>query len=306
MRVVFFGTPEVAVPSLLAVLGSSHEVTGVVTQPDRVRGRGREPSPSSVKRAAEDAGLPVLQPESPKLPGFADALEVLEPEALAVVAYGHILPIEVLQVAPAMNVHFSLLPRYRGAAPVQRALMDGVTESGVSVFMLEPTIDTGPVLLVGRVEIGEGETAGELLERLAPLGAELLVAALDGWENGTLMAEEQEDAEASRAPKITAEETEIDWSQPAQRIVNVVRALSPKPGAHTTFRGKRLIVLRARLAPGTGAPGEVLVPTEEGLVVAAGEGAVEIVELRPEGKGAMEGAAFARGYRPEPGTALGR
>src|SRR6266487_2847367 len=170
MRVAFMGTPDVAVPSLEAVMASSHDVVVVVTQPDKPRGRRREVSASPVKAVAEARGLPVLQPRSPKEEGFTDALGVFEPQALAVVAYGHILPMTILELAPAMNVHFSLLPRYRGAAPVQRALMDGVTETGVSVFMLEPTIDTGPVVAVERIAVEPGETAGDILARLAPIG----------------------------------------------------------------------------------------------------------------------------------------
>lgn len=304
MRAVFFGTPAVAVPSLRALLGSSHTVTGVVTQPDKPRGRGREPSPSPVKQVALEAGLPLLQPGSPKLPGFAEALEVLEPEVLTVVAYGHILPREVLAAAPAMNVHFSLLPRYRGAAPVQRALMDGATETGVSVFLLEPTVDTGPLLVLRAVRIGPEETAGDLLERLAPMGAEALLDALGGWETGRLSGEPQDDAEASPAPKITPEETGIDWSWPAERVVNHIRGLSPRPGAHTPARGRRLIVLRARPAHGTGEPGIVLAAGEDGLVVAAGAGALELLEVQPEGKRPMPGPAFVRGYRPAPGMPL--
>lgn len=305
MRAVFFGTPAVAVPALRALLDDpAHDVAGVVTQPDRPRGRGRALAASPVKLLAEEAGVPVLQPESPKLPGFADALDVLEPEVLTVVAYGHILPRDVLAVAPAMNVHFSLLPRYRGAAPVQRALMDGATETGVSVFVLEPTVDTGPVLVRRAVAIQREETAGELLERLAPMGAALLLDALAGYAAGTAVAEPQDDAEASPAPKITPEETVIRWEQPAQRIVDLVRGLSPRPGARTRFRGRQLTVLRARLGAGDGPPGAVLRADGDGLVVAAGTGAVALVEVQPEGKRAMPGEAFVRGYRPEPGQRL--
>jgi methionyl-tRNA formyltransferase len=223
MRVVFMGTPDVAVPSLRALLDSPHEVAAVVTQPDKPRGRGKGISASPVKHLAEERGIPVLQPASPKEEGFADALAVFEPQALAVVAYGHILPIAVLDVAPAMNAHFSLLPRYRGAAPVQRALMDGATETGVSVFLLEPTVDTGPVIAVERVEIGPEETAGELLDRLAPIGARLLVRALADLERGTLSPVPQTDVEATPAPKVRPEEAEIDWQRPAPDLANLAR-----------------------------------------------------------------------------------
>ena len=303
MRVVFMGTPDVAVPALRALLDSSHDVAAVVTQPDKPRGRGRDVSASPVKVLAEERGLPVLQPASPKDEGFADALSVFEPQALAVVAYGHILPRAVLAIAPAMNAHFSLLPRYRGAAPVQRALMDGVTETGVSVFMLEPTVDTGPVVGVERVDVGPGETAGELLERLAPIGARLLVSAIDDLERGTLQAIPQGDIDASPAPKIKPEEAEIDWTRPARDLANLVRALNPRPGAFTTAGGKRLIVWRAHPVDGSGSPGSVL-SAGPGLEIAAGEGALALEEVQLEGKRAMPAQEFVRGRHLEIGRSL--
>lgn len=303
MRVVFMGTPDVAVPALRALLDSRHEVAAVVTQPDKPRGRGRDVSASPVKLLAEERGLPVMQPASPKDDGFADALSVFEPEALAVVAYGHILPRPILAIAPAMNAHFSLLPRFRGAAPVQRALMDGVTETGVSVFMLEPTVDTGPVVGVERVGVGPEETAGELLERLAPIGARLLVRAIDDLERGTLEAIAQSDLDASPAPKIKPEEAEIQWTRPARELANLVRALNPRPGAFTTAGGKRLIVWRARAIDDSGSPGSVL-SVGPGLTVAAGEGALELVEVQLEGKRALPAEEFLRGRHLEVGRPL--
>ncbi|HJT37075.1 MAG TPA: methionyl-tRNA formyltransferase [Actinomycetota bacterium] len=303
MRVVFMGTPDVSVPALRALLASPHDVAAVVTQPDKPRGRGRDVSASPVKQLAVESGLPVLQPRSPKDEGFAEALSVFEPQALAVVAYGHILPRAILAIAPAMNAHFSLLPRYRGAAPVQRALMDGVSETGVSVFMLEPTVDTGPVVAVERVEVGAQETAGELLERLAPIGARLLVRALDDLERGTLEAVPQSDLDASPAPKITPEEAEIAWTKPAADIANLVRALNPRPGAFTTAGGKRLIVWRAHPVDGSGTPGTVL-SAGPGLIVAARPGAVALDEVQLEGKRALRIQDFLRGRRFETGRPL--
>jgi len=303
MRVVFMGTPDVAVPSLRALLDSTHDVTAVVTQPDKPRGRGKGISASPVKLLAEERGIPVLQPASPKEEGFADALAVFEPEALAVVAYGHILPIAVLDVAPAMNAHFSLLPRYRGAAPVQRALMNGATETGVSVFLLEPTVDTGPVVAVERVEVGPEETAGELLGRLAPFGARLLVRALDDLAAGTLSPVPQADVEASPAPKIRPEEAEIDWHHPARDLANLVRALNPQPGAFTTARGKRLLVWRARPVDDSGEPGTVLRAGPD-LVVATGSEGLSLTEVQVAGKRALPAEEFLRGYRLEAGRPL--
>lgn len=303
MKVIFLGTPEVAAAGLRAVLDSPHEIVAVVTQPDRPRGRGRHVAASPMKALAEVRGIPLLQPETPKAATFPGELRAFAPDVLAVIAYGHILPIPVLEVARAVNVHFSLLPRYRGAAPVQRALMDGATETGVSVFLLEPTVDTGPVLARERVAVADDETSGELLARLAPIGAGLLVRTLDALESGTVHPEAQTDEEATKAPKIRPEEAEIDWEQPSRRIANLVRALNPNPGAWTRFRGRRLNVWRARPATGDGKPGTVVDPA--GLVVAAGEGAVALDEVQPEGKRAMAGAEFARGHRPGPDDVLG-
>jgi methionyl-tRNA formyltransferase len=303
MRVVFMGTPDVAVPSLRTLIDSEHDVAAVVTQPDKPRGRGRGVSASPVKQLAEAHGIPVLQPASPKEDGFADALAVFEPQAFAVVAYGHILPAAVLDVAPAMNAHFSLLPRYRGAAPVQRALMDGATETGVSVFLLEPTVDTGPVVAVERVDVGPEETAGELLERLAPIGARLLVRSIDDLERGTLTPVPQTDSEASPAPKIKTEEAQIDWRHPATDLANLVRALNPQPGAFTTARGKRLLVWRARPVEAAGDPGRIL-EAGPGLIVATGSGGLSLTEVQLEGKRVLPAEEFLRGTRLETGRPL--
>jgi len=303
MRIVFMGTPDVAVPALRALIDSNHDVVAVVTQPDKPRGRGRGVAASPVKQVADERGVPVLQPGSPKDEGFVDALSVFEPQALAVVAYGHILPRNVLAVAPALNAHFSLLPRYRGAAPVQRALMDGVEETGVSVFMLEPTVDTGPVVAVERIDVGPEETAGELLERLAPIGAQLLVRALDELERGALEPIPQTDIDASPAPKIAPEEAEIDWTRPARDLANLVRGLNPRPGAFTTAAGNRLLVWRARAVEGTGEPGSVL-SAGPGLIVATGDGGLSLTEVQIAGKRALPIEEFLRGRRFEAGRPL--
>lgn len=305
MRLVFLGTPEVAVATLDALLASDHEVVGVVTQPDRVRKRGREASPSPVKLRALDTRIPVLQPESPKQGGFADELRGLSPDALVVVAYGHILPRAVLEVAPAINAHFSLLPRYRGAAPVQRALMAGETETGVTVFLLEPSVDSGPVLQVERTAIALEDDAGSLLARLAPIGARLVLRALADVAAGR-RGLDQDAGNATPAPKIAPEDREIDWSAPATLIANRIRGLTPEPGAFTTFRGKRLLIRRAHLADAVSTrdlPG-TLVSTQP-FRVATGDGLLELVEVQPEGKRAMDAAEFARGSRPAVGEVLG-
>lgn len=306
MRVVFFGTPDVAARSLERLLASSHEVAGVVTQPDKPRGRHGTPQPPPVKHVALEAGIPVLQPATPKQEGFAGELQALAPDACAVVAYGHLLPPAVLAVPPkgTVNVHFSLLPRYRGAAPVQRALMAGETETGVSVFVLEPTLDTGPVIEQVRVAIEADDTTGALLERLTPVGADALVRVLDALEAGAAVPHEQLDAEATPAPKIRPEEEQIDWTRPAKDIVNLVRALSPNPGAYTWFRGKRVKVWRAEPAAGTGEPGAVLNPGES-FVIATGDRAVRPLELQPDGKRRMPASELARGWRLAGGDRFG-
>jgi methionyl-tRNA formyltransferase len=306
MRVVFFGTPEVATPSLRMLLAGAHEVAAVVTQPDRVRGRGREVSASPVKQVAIAEGIPTLQPQTPKEDGFVEALQVFEPEAFAVVAYGHILPLAVLEVAPAVNVHFSLLPAYRGAAPVQRALMDGVARTGVSVFLLEPTVDTGPVLATAAIDVSDTDTAGDLFDKLAPIGAGLLLSALEQIAMGTADGQVQDPSLASPAPKIKPEEALIDWARPARETANRIRALNPRPGAYTTFDAKRLTLWRAHLLQGpAGEPGTVVIADKTSLVVAAGDGCVALDEVQLEGKRPISGAELVRGYRIEPGVRLG-
>src|SRR5260221_5462846 len=246
MRAIFFGTPEVARIALEELLASHHDVVAVVTQPDRPKGRSGTPRPSPVKERALDAGVPVLQPQTPKQDGFADELRAFSPGVLAVVGYGHILPVAVLEVAPAINAHYSLLPRYRGAAPVQRAIEAGERETGVSTFLLEPSMDSGPIIMQARVDIARGETAGELLARLAPIGADLLVRSIDDLEDGTIAPIPQDPALASPAPKVAPQDARIDWTRPAERIVDAIHAFNPSPGAWTTWRGARLKVWRAQ------------------------------------------------------------
>ncbi|MEX2556849.1 MAG: methionyl-tRNA formyltransferase [Actinomycetota bacterium] len=308
MRVVFFGTPEPAAVALDALLASRHEVAAAVTQPDRPRGRSGTPQPSPVKVRALEAGLPVLQPSSPRDEGFAGTLAGFRPQVCAVVAYGHILPPEVLAVPlrGTVNVHFSLLPAYRGAAPVQRAIMAGETETGVTTFLLEPTVDTGPMLVQIRERIDPDDSTGSLLERLAPIGARALVDTLDGLEAGTLEPVEQDPALASPAPKIKPEEGTIDWRRPALEIADLVRALAPSPGAHSTFREKRIKLWRARPIDGAAAePGAVVDAGKDRLVVATGDGLLEVQELQQEGAKRLEASAFVRGHRPRAGETFG-
>ena len=309
MRVVFFGTPEPAALALDTLLASDHDVIVAVTQPDRPRGRSGKAVAPPVKERALAAGLPVLQPESPRGVGFAETLVGYDPDVGAVVAYGHLLPTDVLAVPKKgfVNVHFSLLPRYRGAAPVQRALMAGETETGVTTFLLEPTFDSGPILMVAREPIAPADTAGDLMGRLAPLGAELLVRTLDGLAAGTLKPQQQDDALATPAPKVKPEEGAIDWARPATELADLVRGLNPAPGAFTALKGRRLKVWRATPVQGStgGAPGAVVDLGKDRLAVGTGDGLLELLEVQLEGSKRLNADEFLRGHRPAPGEMLG-
>jgi methionyl-tRNA formyltransferase len=303
MRAVFFGTPEWAVPSLDALLAADVEVAAVVTNPDRPSGRGMKLQPSPVKRAAAGAGLEVLQPATAKGPELAASLTSLAPDVAVVVAYGRILPGPLLEI-PAhgfVNVHFSVLPAYRGAAPVQRALIDGLDETGVSIMVLTEGMDEGPVLATETTPVGSDETAGEVGARLAEVGARILVPALRGYVGGTLVPVPQDDARATYAPKVTPEEARLDWSGTAAAIANKVRGLNPAPGAWTTLGDDRVKVWRARPFPGPelGA-GELL--AGDALYVGTGSGAVVVEEAQVAGKKRMAGLEMARGLRLAPGA----
>jgi methionyl-tRNA formyltransferase len=306
MRIVFFGTPEAAVPSLEAFVSDPDvEVVAVVTNPDRPSGRGYKLTPPPVKVAAEAHGLPVWQPEKPR--EILDHLVALRLDACAVVAYGALLPQDVLDAGGRgfVNLHFSLLPAWRGAAPVQHAVMHGDRVGGVTCFVLDKGMDTGDVLLTEQTEIDPDETAGELMARMAVLGAPVLVRAVQGLVDGSIQPRPQDHDQATLAPKIANEDAVIDWAQPAARVHNFVRGLNPVPGAFTLLDGERLKVHRTRLADGSGVAGEVLHLDAEGPVVATGDGAVLLTEVQPAGKARMNGAAFANGYRPQ-GKRLGK
>ncbi len=318
MRIAFLGTPEVAVPALQTLLAADDvEVAVVITNPDRAKGRSKRPVPPPVKVAAEAAGVPVWQPTKPR--EVRDELRDLDVDACAVVAYGALLPQDVLDVGGRgfVNLHFSLLPRWRGAAPVQHALRAGDTETGVTTFVLERGMDTGPVLKTVRVPIDPAESAGELLERLAVIGAPVLLDALRALVAGASPVP-QTDQGVSLAPKIEPDDVVIDFDAPCRSVIDLVRSADPAPGAHTRFRDKRLKVFRASPAepstdapdapeasPAEPAPGTVVETRRDGVVVACADGAIRLDVVQPEGKPRMDGAAFANGYRPEPGERLG-
>lgn len=298
MRIAFFGTPAPAVPALSAFVAAPDvTVAAVVTNPDRPAGRGYTLRPPPVKEAAQEAGLPVWQPEKPR--EILDDLARLGVDACAVVAYGSLLPVDVLDAGGAgfVNLHFSLLPAWRGAAPVAHAILHGDTETGVTCFVLEAGMDTGPVLASARTAVGESETAGELTARLAEIGAPLLVEAVRGLVDGSITPVPQDHDRATYAAKITPDDARLDWTGDASSLADAVRAFNPVPGAHTTFDGQRLKIHRAVPVPGSGAPGLVLAG-EDGPAVACGRGALRLDEVQPAGKPRMTGTDFANGYRP--------
>jgi methionyl-tRNA formyltransferase len=301
VRIAFFGTPAPAVPALEALLADPRiEVPLVVTNPDRPRGRGHELTPPPVKEAAVRADVPVAQPA--RAAEVAERLSSLRIDACAVVAYGQILRKSLLAVPRHgfVNLHFSLLPAWRGAAPVQATILHGDRLTGVTCFVLDEGMDTGPVLLTRSTKVGPTETAGELTSRLATLGAPLLVEAMVGLVDGTLEPVPQDDAAATYAAKISPRDAILDWSAAAEHLERCVRAYQPVPGAHTTLAGDRLKVHAARVVPGRGEPGTIVVIDDRtgAPVVACGREALRLDEVQPAGKRRMSGAAFVNGYQP--------
>jgi methionyl-tRNA formyltransferase len=309
LRVAFLGNAAWSVPSLERLAEGRHDVALVLTRDARPAGRGHRPRRTPVAVEAERLGLELMETPTVRVGDGFGRLQESAPDVLVVVAYGEILPARVLGLARVMpvNLHFSLLPRWRGAAPVQRAILAGDEGTGVSTMRMTEGLDEGPVLLQAPTAIGPEENAGSLGARLAALGAELLAETLDTLAAGTLEERPQDEALASFAPRLKPDERRIDWSAPAEEVVRRVRAFAPKPGATTVFRGRSLKVLRARAtedAPGGGA-GRVAVASKRDLVVRAGAGAVELLEVAPEGRGRMSGADLVRGDGPEPGEILG-
>lgn len=298
MRAVFLGTPEFAVPSLRA-LASEHDLAAVFTQPDRPKGRGKRLSESPVKIAASEMRIPVYQPERVRREEAIETLRAIGPEMMVVVGYGQIIPQTVIDLPRhgILNVHASLLPKYRGAAPIQWAIANGEIETGVTIMRIDAGLDTGDTLLKASLPIEPAETAPELSARLAPLGAALLLEAIRLIQAGAAQWEEQNDAEATLAPILKREDGRIDWSRPAQQIYNRMRGFTPWPGAHTGFRGQQLSILGARPTEnGGGAPG-TLIPRGRQLFAACGNStALEILEVQLAGKKPMSAGAFLNGY----------
>jgi len=327
VRLVLAGTPAVALPSLDTLAASTHEVVAVLTRPDAPAGRGRSLVPSPVRVRAEELGMPVLTPSDPRDPAFQEQLRDLAPDACPVVAYGSLLPRSVLDIPVHgwVNLHFSLLPAWRGAAPVQRAIMAGDEVTGACTFLIEEGLDTGPVFGVTTEAIRPTDTSGDLLSRLATGGASLLVATMDGIESGGLVARPQASEGVSLAPKLTVDEARIDWTRPAPAVDRHVRGCTPSPGAWTTFRGERLKVLPVTRVAGLDlpmpvadldlpmpvadvdlptqaqlAPGELVV-TKSAVLVGTGSAPVRLGTVQARGRKPMSAADWARGVRAEPG-----
>jgi methionyl-tRNA formyltransferase len=309
MRILFWGTPDFAVPPLRALLGEGFDVCGVVTQPDRPRGRSRSRlDPSPVKEVALAEGLPVLQPERPRGDAFMDDVRALAPDLSVVVAYGHILPKAVIDLPPrgTVNIHGSVLPLLRGADPIRAAILRGFASTGVSIMRMVPALDAGPVLHVLETPIADDETFGELWARLSELGAQALVEALALLESGAAAPErEQDDARATYAPKTEREDARLDWTRPADDVARAVRAYDPRPGAFGVLRGAEVKLFGARSVvveerPDT-TPGEVIALGAEGLVVKCGEDAVRVTHVQPAGRPRLAAADWANGRGVEMG-----
>jgi methionyl-tRNA formyltransferase len=297
MRIVFFGTPDFAVKSFQALVNGGFTVAGVVTQPDKPQGRSRsELVPPPVKVAAQAEDIPVLQPVRPVGDVFSTSLRRLEPDLGIVVAYGHILRPEILSIPPRgmINVHASLLPRYRGAAPIQHAILRGETETGITIMQMEAGLDSGPILHRLTTAIGADETAGELTARLADLGATALIEALSLISGGLSRVKPQDHTRATYAPKVDREMARVAWQLDATTLVRQIRAFDPTPGAWTTLGGCVVKLFGAREVPGTGEPGSVLAAGDR-MVVAAGRGAVAVHEVQPAGRSRLPVDAWARG-----------
>jgi methionyl-tRNA formyltransferase len=306
LRVVFFGTPAFAVPTLDALLASRHQVVAVVTQPDKPRGRGQKTSDAPIKARALAAGIPVLQPPTLKDPAFISAFSALNSDIGVVAAYGKILSDAVLAVPRLgmINVHASLLPRHRGAAPVHRAIIAGDAVTGITIMRVVKALDAGPMMAEVRRAIGPNETSEEVERDLSRLGAELLVPTLNAIAEGSARETPQDDSASTYAARLTKEDGIIHWNWPAQRIHDLIRGLHPWPHAYTFVDGSRLILLRSLPAheQASGAPGTVAVASGDRLLIATGSGALDILQLQAEGKRPVTTREFLAGHRLQPGT----
>ncbi|MCP9451873.1 MAG: methionyl-tRNA formyltransferase [Nitrospira sp.] len=309
MRIVFMGTPDFAVPSLQALLRSDDHVVGVVTQPDRPKGRGQMLVPPPVKVIAEQAGIPVVQPLKMRTPDFLEILAGWKPDLIAVAAFGRILHAPILNLPPlgCVNVHGSLLPKYRGAAPIQWALINGETETGITTMQMDEGMDTGPILLQAKIPILPDDTTSTLAPRLAKLGGELLMQTIAGLKAGTIRPIPQDHSQATLAPILKKEDGEIQWTMSATALVNRIRGLSPWPGAYTFHGADRWMIWKAVAVqePTTGQPGTVLAVTKQSIKVATGDGVLELHELQIANSKRMTVGQYLAGHRLSVGERLG-
>lgn len=308
IRTVFMGTPEFALATLEGLLAAGLPVVGAYTQPDRPSGRGKQLTPPPVKQLAAAHGIPVFQPLKLRLPEAVDALRLLAPDLIVVVAYGQILPKSVLDIPRygCINVHASLLPKYRGAAPINQAIIDGAAETGITTMYMDVGLDTGDMLIRRTTPIGSFETAGELHDRLAILGREAMLETLEHLCAGTLVREQQDDTLSCYAPMLKKEQGRIDWTRPARELHNLVRGLDPWPGAYTLLSGEPLKLARTvpfDEAPAAG-PGTVLAADRDGVKIACGQGTLKVGELQLPGRKRLPAADFLRGHPLPAGTRL--
>jgi len=305
LRIVFFGTPDFAVPSLKALLDSGHDIMAVVTQPDKAKGRGRLLSQPPVKELALSKGIQVMQPQNIRIDAFLEELSLLKPEMIAVVAYGKILPPAVLKLPPmgCVNAHASLLPAYRGAAPIQWAIIKGETRTGITTMLMDEGLDTGDILLQNETDILDEDNGLTLGKRLSEMGASLLADTLEGLKAGTVNPRPQA-GEPSFAPPLKKDDGKIDWSLPAKSVFDLIRGTYPWPGAYCYLNGTRLVVLRAKVPDyeKTGGPGRIEAIGSDGVLVSTGKGILSIMEVKPEGKNSMPAASFMHGRRLKEGA----
>jgi len=307
MRLVFMGTPQFAVPPLQSLAEAGHDIAGVVTRTDKPAGRGRTLAAPPVKTAAEQRGLPVFQPRRVREPEFIETLRKLRPEAIVVAAYGQILPKEILSLPKygCINIHASLLPAYRGAAPINWAIIRGEAETGITIMQMDEGMDTGAILMRQSIPIEPADTAGSLTEKLSVIGARLITGALLLVESGALKQAQQDGTKATTAPILKKEDGLIDWSLPATEIHNRVRGLSPWPGAYSFLDGKLIKILASAPRPGSGEPGKLYNQDKNILSAGTGSGLLDIVTIQPEGKKPMTAAEFLRGHRDIAGKKFG-
>ena len=307
LRIIFMGTPEFACPTLKKLIERGEEVIAAVTQPDRPKGRGQKLLPPPVKVLAEEHGIPVLQPVKVRAPEAIEQIRALNPDLIVVVAFGQILPQSLLDIPKhgCINIHASLLPRYRGAAPLNWCLINGEPETGITTMQMDAGLDTGDMLVKRAIPVDPDEDAQSLHDRLSQLGGETIDETLDLLLAGRLVREKQDDSLTCYAPMLKKEDGLIDWTREAARIKNQVRGLTPWPGAYTFLEGKTLKIGRVSVEAESGAPGEILRAGKDGIVVACGTGSIRIGELQLEGRKRLGAAEFLAGCRLEPGTRLG-